>query len=99
MHPTLGVRSRMDGPPNVRRARSPFNRDDADIVLRSSDDVDYQLHKQILSVASPFFKDMFSLQQPTIKEKEKLVILEGRNVPVIKVSEISYTLDSLFRII
>ena len=99
MHPTLGVRSRMDGPPNVRRARSPFNRDDADIVLRSSDDVDYQLHKQILSVASPFFKDMFSLQQPPINDKEPFVILEGRHVPVIQVSEISSTLDSLFRIL
>ena len=40
-----------------------FDYDDADITLRSSDQVDYHVHKIILSTSSPFFKSMFSLPQ------------------------------------
>ncbi|KAI0255963.1 hypothetical protein BJV78DRAFT_1113987, partial [Lactifluus subvellereus] len=42
----------------------PFDDADADIILRSSDQVNFHVYKVILSVASPFFKDMFSLPQP-----------------------------------
>ncbi len=42
----------------------PFNQDSADIVLRTSDNVHYHIHSIILSQASPFFRDMFSLPQP-----------------------------------
>ena len=44
--------------------RPPFDDADADITLRSSDQVDFHVYKVILSKASPFFKDMFSLPQP-----------------------------------
>jgi len=43
----------------------PFNDTDADIILRSSDRVDFIVYKVILSKASPVFKTMFSLPQPT----------------------------------
>lgn len=43
----------------------PFDDDAADIILRSSDQVDFLVYKAILSVASPVFKDMFSLPQPS----------------------------------
>ncbi|KAI0255965.1 hypothetical protein BJV78DRAFT_585561 [Lactifluus subvellereus] len=39
----------------------PFDDADADIILRSSDQVDFRVYKVILSKASLFFKDMFSL--------------------------------------
>ena len=42
----------------------PFDDPDADIILRSSDRVDFMVYKLILSKASPFFKTMFSLPQP-----------------------------------
>ncbi|KAJ8518354.1 hypothetical protein ONZ45_g4573 [Pleurotus djamor] len=45
-------------------ASSPFNRPDADVILRSSDGIDFQVHKIILSIASPFFSDLFTLPQP-----------------------------------
>jgi BTB/POZ domain len=42
----------------------PFDDPDADIILRSSDQVDFHVYRVILSKASPVFKDMFSLPQP-----------------------------------
>lgn len=42
----------------------PFTRRDADIVLRSSDDVDFRVHKIILSLASPILEGMLSIPQP-----------------------------------
>lgn len=37
---------------------------EADIILRSSDLVDFRVHKSVLVASSPFFRDMFSLPQP-----------------------------------
>ncbi|OSD05502.1 hypothetical protein PYCCODRAFT_1465386 [Trametes coccinea BRFM310] len=45
-------------------ASPPFDQPSADIVLRSSDGVDFHVHSQILAQASPFFATMFSLPQP-----------------------------------
>ncbi|KAH9022496.1 hypothetical protein EDB84DRAFT_1510327 [Lactarius hengduanensis] len=36
----------------------------ADIIVRSSDHVDFRIHKLILATSSPVFRDMFSLSQP-----------------------------------
>jgi hypothetical protein len=40
----------------------------ADVVVRSSDHVDFRVHQSILASSSPVFKDMFSLPQPTNNE-------------------------------
>ncbi|KAI0280889.1 hypothetical protein BGY98DRAFT_960987 [Russula aff. rugulosa BPL654] len=37
---------------------------EADIVLRSSDLVNFHVHRSVLVASSPFFRDMFSLPQP-----------------------------------
>ena len=42
----------------------PFNKPTADVILRSSDDVDFRVHKVILAEASPVFEGMFSIPQP-----------------------------------
>ena len=45
-----------------------FNWPDGDVILRStdgSDSRDFRLHKLILSLASPAFRDMFSLPRPS----------------------------------
>ena len=54
----------MATPNTVTAFGPPFNDSDADIVLRSSDQVDFIVYKVILSKASPFFKTMFTLPQP-----------------------------------
>ncbi|KAH9892643.1 hypothetical protein C8Q73DRAFT_66949 [Cubamyces lactineus] len=51
-----------------------FNRADADIVFRSSDNVEFRLHKLILGMASPIFNDMFSLPQPQCAGEQPQVV-------------------------
>ncbi|KAG1860690.1 hypothetical protein DFJ58DRAFT_744413 [Suillus subalutaceus] len=66
-------------------ARAPFNNPDHDIVLRSTDGVDFHHFKLILSLVSPMFDGMFTLPQ----SKSELA------VPVILVPEPSTILYPL----
>jgi hypothetical protein len=70
-----------------------FNAPDADVLLRSStSDTTFAVHRCILAVASPMFRDMFALPQ---------VPGSGRwpDLPVIDVTEDASTLDALLRLI
>lgn len=73
---------------HVTIAQAPFNDKDADVILRSRDKVDFYVHKVVLSLASPFFKGMFTLVQAPSDSKQ---------VPVIDMTEDSTTLDYLLR--
>jgi hypothetical protein len=46
----------------------PFTKPSADVILRSTDGVKFNVHKLLLSEASPYFEDMFSSSQPTEDE-------------------------------
>lgn len=74
-----------------RRANAPFNDPQADVILRTSDHVDFYVHKIVLSFASPMFKDMFTLSQTTRTQP-------NRNPPIIPVAENSETWDCLLRL-
>ncbi|KAH9942678.1 hypothetical protein B0H21DRAFT_520642 [Amylocystis lapponica] len=74
------------------QAASPFDKATADVVLRSSDDVLFRVHKIILSEASPFFETMFSLPQPAADASSPDSPSE------IPVPENSAILDDLLRI-
>jgi hypothetical protein len=52
-------------------APAPFDDENADIVLRTSDNVDFRVFKIILAYASPFFKTMFSLPSPAAASKNE----------------------------
>jgi hypothetical protein len=45
-------------------APSPFDDPNADIIVRSSENVDFRMYKFLLALASPFFKEMFEIPQP-----------------------------------
>jgi len=79
--------------PTPSTASFPFDAtSDGDVLLRSSDGVQFRVHRIILATSSHFFKDMFSLpQQPTLDGLEAL-----STVPF---TEASDTLDSLLRAI
>jgi hypothetical protein len=47
-------------------AGTPFNDPTADLILRSADGIDFRVFKLLLSLASPFFHDMFTLPQPPV---------------------------------
>ncbi|KAH9893457.1 hypothetical protein C8Q73DRAFT_761403 [Cubamyces lactineus] len=70
------------------RTHATFNHPAADIIICSSDNVHFRLHKIILSIASAFFGDMLSLPQPD----------GATGLPVIPVTEQSTVLESLFRL-
>ncbi|KAH7890891.1 hypothetical protein F5I97DRAFT_1923379 [Phlebopus sp. FC_14] len=74
-------------------AASPFNHPKADIILRSSDNIDFRIFKLFLSLASPFFESLFELPQPddTGDQETKDGLI------VIPVTENSTTLDTLLR--
>ena len=76
-------------------ASSPFDHPKADVVLRSSDNVDFRVFKLFLSLASPFFETLFELPQPSEETTESREMKDG--LAVVPVSEDSRTLDALLR--
>jgi hypothetical protein len=69
-----------------------FDVPDANFIIRSSDNVDFRVHKSVLAMASPFFKDLLSLPQPSDKE-----VVFG--LPVVQLSEDSELLNILVPIL
>ena len=70
----------------------PFEVLDANLIIRSSDHIDFRVHKSLLVMASPFFKDLLSPRQPSDGE-----IVDG--LPVVQLPESSELLNSLFSIL
>ncbi|KAH7922634.1 hypothetical protein BV22DRAFT_1131289 [Leucogyrophana mollusca] len=71
-------------------AQPPFDDPNADVILRSSDGVDFYTFKIILSLASPVFKTMFSLRLPRDAES-----ISPSSPHVVTVTESSETLEHL----
>ncbi|KAH7922620.1 hypothetical protein BV22DRAFT_1173104, partial [Leucogyrophana mollusca] len=71
----------------------PFDHSKADIILRSSDNVDFRVFELFLSLASSgsFFETMFELPQPASQNDTKA------GLPLISVSEDNQTLDTSLR--
>ncbi|PCH42886.1 hypothetical protein WOLCODRAFT_164079 [Wolfiporia cocos MD-104 SS10] len=77
---------------------SPFfnNSDsDADVVLRSCDNILFYVHKLVLRLASPVFRDVFSVPQPL--DSDAQVRDAQSDLPLIPVSESSTILECLLR--
>ena len=66
-------------------ADAPFNRSSADVILRTVDNVDFRFYKLLLSLASPFFANMFALPQPAPLDSAADETKYG--LPIIPVSE------------
>ncbi|KAH9009136.1 hypothetical protein EDB85DRAFT_1477878 [Lactarius pseudohatsudake] len=65
---------------------------DANIIIRSSDKVNFRAHKSLLAMSSPFFKDLLSLPQPPDGELVD-------DLPVIQLSEDADLLNSLISLL
>ena len=77
--------------PQIYSSTSPLDTSgvpDANIIIRSSDLVNFRVHKSVLAMASPFFKDLLSLPQPPDGE-----FIDG--LPVVQLSEDSNLLSTL----
>lgn len=70
----------------IRDAKAPFSGKDedkpSDIIIRSSDFVDFHAHKAILSFSSEVFATMFTLPQP--QAGEDVIIKDGKQVVVLR---------------
>lgn len=73
-----------------KMAEAPFDNPQADLILRSSDEVHFRVIKGILSIASPVFADMFSIPLPPSEKKND-------EIQVVSLSEDSTALDVALR--
>ena len=76
-------------------AAAPFDHAKADVILRSSDNIDFRVFKLFLSLASPFFETLFDIPQPAQGSDSDQEIKDG--LVVVPVTEDSKTLDALLR--
>ena len=58
-----------------------FCANDADVIIRAAGTLDFRAHKAILSLVSPFFKDMFTLPQPPSIAPETLPHVDVEEPP------------------
>ncbi|TCD61713.1 hypothetical protein EIP91_008022 [Steccherinum ochraceum] len=78
-------------PTQLQNTLTPFDNPAADIIVRSSDNVDFRCLKAILGEASSVFKDMFSLpSNPSHADQHD-------GLPIVCVTETGRTLDNLLR--
>ena len=85
------MQDREDSQAQINPATSPFEPlgvPDASLIVRSSDRVDFRVHKPVLATASPFFKDLLS---PTRLSDSESV--DG--LPIVQLPESSELLNSL----
>ncbi|KAF8557936.1 hypothetical protein OG21DRAFT_1481931 [Imleria badia] len=75
-------------------AAAPFDHAQADIILRSSDNIDFRVFKLFLSLVSPFFETLFNIPQPADENVDQEV---KDGLAVISVAEDRKTLDALLR--
>ncbi|KAH9834048.1 uncharacterized protein C8Q71DRAFT_859719 [Rhodofomes roseus] len=77
----------------VTPASPPFDRIDADFILRTADNVDFRVHKLTMRMASEIFEEMFSLGYAATSDDD------ADGIPVVRVTEHSQIIDALLRII
>jgi hypothetical protein len=85
------VQEREDPPVQINSTTSPpdtFDVLDANLIIRSSDLINFRVHKPVLAMASPVFKDLLSLPQPSDGES-----VDG--LPMVQLSEDSDLLNTL----
>ena len=85
------MQERQDPQAQINPTTTPpptFEVPDANIIIRSSDLVDFRVHKSVLAMSSPVLKDRLSLPQPSDSET-----FDG--LPVVELSEDSELLNSL----
>ncbi|KAH9932170.1 hypothetical protein B0H21DRAFT_699738, partial [Amylocystis lapponica] len=77
-------------------ASAPFDKPSADVILRSSNNVDFYVYKAVLVLASPVFEDMFGLPQPSNPSQQDIHPDSG--LPLVHVTDNGETLEYLLRI-
>jgi hypothetical protein len=79
--------------PTITLAKAPFDNPNADLILRSSDNVDFRVIKSFLSFSSSVFQDMFTLPQPAINSGGSND--QKDNLPVVPLTEPGKVVEKL----
>lgn len=85
-------------------AQAPFDDTEANIVLRTSDKIDFYVYKDILKVASPFFRTLFLLPHPPpihSLDPDPASLHDGlspEGLPIVSIPEDSDAFDYILRI-
>ena len=80
-------------------AASPFDKADADLVLRSSDNIDFFVSRAIMALASPIFADMFIVAEQTSASARSAATACGSDAPAVDLTEHGRGLDNFLRFI
>ncbi|KAM5543269.1 hypothetical protein V8D89_003143 [Ganoderma adspersum] len=82
--------------PPTRKALPPFDKGDADFIIRSCDNVDFYVFRAVLTLASTVFEEMFRIPQPPAEGSGG----HDHNLkPAVGVSEDSQVVDTFLRVI
>jgi len=79
-------------PPDLLSVQLCLDMPDASIIIRSSDNSNFRVHKSVLAISSPFFTDLLSLPQPPDAE-----MVDG--LPVVALPEDAGLLNSLISLL
>ncbi|TFY54143.1 hypothetical protein EVG20_g9833 [Dentipellis fragilis] len=88
--PSVPARTSTTSQSSPPRTNPLFDFADGDIILRSSDGVQFRLHKLILKIASPVFDDTFSIPQPPTAKIDR-----GSDIPIVDMAENEKVLSML----
>ncbi|TRM57909.1 hypothetical protein BD626DRAFT_204951 [Schizophyllum amplum] len=80
-----------------RLATAPFDDEAADVVLRSSDGVDFRVYKVLLSLVSSFFRDMLALPHVGQRASDAGDHADCGGRPIIDVEEDANGVEKLLR--
>ncbi|KAL4244053.1 hypothetical protein ABKN59_010996 [Abortiporus biennis] len=90
----------------TKAALAPFDRSDADLILRTSDGVDFRVDTHLLKLASSVFEDMFMISThpgPSLTASLSSASTESvsseSSLPIVQVTESSTIFDIILRII
>lgn len=93
LHPTV-VSENDSQEETITNAKAPFDSPDAELIIRSSDTVDFRVFKCYLSLVSSVFKDMLALpQSPICATNDDQEMKDG--LPIILVTEGSNIMEKL----
>lgn len=88
------------GESKVKEFGPPFDTANADIIIRSSDNCDFRVHRVILGLASVVFQDMFTVQPQPVSSNDAEHSDDFKDgLPIVCLTESSSTLHTLFKLI
>ena len=96
--PTLPTTAKMA---NDDGLRDGFDFPDADVILRAKGPPtrDFRVHKLVLSIASPVFKEMLSPPQPTAENSDDLKRSDTPELDILEVTDPPDALDIVLRMV